>query len=70
MKKLVYSTAAAAFLAATATIGVTPAQATVTAPDRGVYERSSATAVHCQKAYHCHWRGTGANRNKHCHICG
>ena len=70
MKRLIYSVAAAALLAGIATIGFTPAQATISAPDRNAYGGSSATPVHCQKAYHCHWRGTGANREKHCHICG
>ena len=55
------SVAAAALLAGIVTIGYTPAQATITAPDRRLYVGSSATPVHCQKKYHCHWRGTGAN---------
>ena len=70
MQRLIYSIATAALLASIATIGFTPAQATITAPDRNVYGGSSATPVHCQKKYHCHWRGSGANRSKHCHICG
>ena len=70
MQRLIYSITAAALLAGIATIGFTPAQATITAPDRNAYGGSSATPVHCQKKYHCHWRGSGANRNKHCHICG
>ena len=70
MKRLIYTTAAAALLAGIATISFTPAKAMITAPDRNVYVGSSVTPVHCQKAYHCHWRGEGANRKKHCHICG
>ena len=34
MKRLIYSVAAAALLAGIATIGFTPAQATISAPDR------------------------------------
>ena len=45
-------------------------KAMITAPDRKLYVGSSVTPVHCQKKYHCHWRGEGANRSKHCHICG
>jgi hypothetical protein len=70
MKRLIYSVAAAALLAGLATIGFTPAQATISAPDRKLYVGSSVTPVHCQKKYNCHWRGEGANRSKHCHICG
>jgi hypothetical protein len=70
MKRLIYSAAAAALVAGIVTIGFTPAQATITAPDRKLYAGSSVTPVHCQKKYHCHWRGEGANRTKHCHICG
>ena len=70
MKTLIYTVAATALLAGIATISFTPAQATISAPDRKLYVGSSATPVHCQKEYHCHWRGTGANREKHCHICG
>ena len=69
MKNLIYSIVGAASLAAIVTIGFTPAQA-ITAPDRKPYIGSSVTPVHCQKNYHCHWRGSGANRTKHCHICG
>ena len=64
MQRLIYSITAAALLAGIATIGFTPAQATITAPDRNAYGGSSATPVHCQKEYHCHWRGTGANRKQ------
>ena len=70
MKRLIHSFSATALIAVIATIGFTPAQATITVPDRTLYVGSSVTPVHCQKAYHCHWRGTGANRSKHCHICG
>ena len=70
MKTLIYTVAATALLAGSVTIGLTPAQATISTPDRSAYGGSSATPVHCQKEYHCHWRGTGANREKHCHICG
>ena len=70
MTNLIYSIATAALLAAVATIGFTPASAMITTPDLKLYVGSSVTPVHCQKKYHCHWRGEGANRNKHCHICG
>ena len=70
MKRLIYTVGAAALLAGIATISFTTAQATITTPDRNAYGGSSATPVHCQKEYHCHWRGEGANRKKHCHICG
>jgi hypothetical protein len=70
MKRLVNSVAAIALLAGIATIGFAPAQATITMPDRKLYVSSSVTPVHCQKKMHCHWRGEGANREKHCHICG
>jgi hypothetical protein len=70
MKRLIYSVAAAALLAGIATIGFTPASAMISAPGLRLYVGSSATPVHCQKKYHCHWRGSGANRSKHCHICG
>ena len=69
MKRLIYSMVTTALLAGIATIGFTPAQA-INAPDRKSYVGSSVTPVHCQKKYNCHWRGTGANRSKHCHICG
>ena len=69
MKTLICTVAATALLAGIATISFT-AQATITPPDRNAYGGSSATPVHCQKAYHCHWRGEGANRKKNCHICG
>ena len=70
MKKLIHSTATVALLVSIATISFTPASALITAPDRKLYVGSSVTPVHCQKKYHCHWRGEGANRSKHCHICG
>jgi hypothetical protein len=70
MKKLIYSIATAAVLAAMTTIGFTPASATITTPDREFYVGSPVTPVHCQKKYHCHWRGDGANRSKHCHVWG
>ena len=69
MKRLVYSVAVTALLAGTVTIAFTPAQA-ITAPDRKSYVGSSVAPVHCQKKYHCHWKGEGANRTKNCHICG
>jgi hypothetical protein len=47
MKKLIYSTAAAALLASIATTGFTPASAMITAPDRKLYVGSSVTPVHC-----------------------
>ena len=67
---LIHSITTVALLMAIATIGFTPASALITTPDRKLYVGSSVTPVHCQKKYHCHWRGEGANRNKHCHICG
>ena len=70
MNRLLHSTATVALLVTIATISFTPASALVTAPDRKLYVGSSVTPVHCQKKYHCHWRGEGANRSKHCHICG
>ena len=57
MNRLIYTTAAAALLAGIATMGFTPAKPMITAPDRNVYVGSSVTPVHCQKKYHCHWRG-------------
>ena len=70
MKRLIHSFSATTLMAGIAMISFTPAQATVTLPHRTAYVGSSVTPVHCQKAYHCHWRGSGANRSKHCHICG
>jgi hypothetical protein len=70
MKKLIHSTATAALLVFVVMIGFTSAGAIITAPDRKPYAGPSVTPVHCQKKYHCHWRGEGANRSKHCHICG
>ena len=70
MKRLIHSMAAAALLAGIVTIGYTTAQATITTPDPKLHVGTSVTPVHCQKKYHCHWRGTGANRTKNCHICG
>ena len=71
MKRSIYSIATTALLAGIVTIGFTPAGATISPPDREHYlPSSSATPVHGQKAYHCNWRGSGANRTKHCHICG
>ena len=49
MKRLIYTVAAAALLAGIATIGFTPAQAMISAPDRNAYGGSSATPVHCQE---------------------
>jgi hypothetical protein len=46
MKRLIYSIAAAAFLACFAAIGFTPAQATITTPDLRPSASSSATQVH------------------------
>ena len=70
MKKFICSATTAALFAAIVTIGFTPASAMVTVLDLKIYASSSVTPVHCQKKYHCHWRGEGANRSKHCHICG
>ena len=70
MKTFIYSIRTGALLAAIVTIGFTPASAMINALDRKLYAVSPVTPVHCQKKYHCHWRGEGANRSKHCHICG
>jgi hypothetical protein len=70
MRRLIYSITAALLLTCILTMGFAPAQATITAPATKSYVGWSVTPVHCQKKYHCHWRGTGANRSKHCHICG
>jgi hypothetical protein len=71
MKLPIHSMVAMALFAGVLLIGLTPAEATVTAPSLKPYTTSSVTPVHCKKTFHCHWIKKGvAARTKHCHVCG
>jgi hypothetical protein len=66
MKSLLCAMAVAFLMCMT----TTSAKATLTVSNLQTYVGSLLTLEHCRRVYHCRWISKGADKTKHCHVCG